>query len=120
KPEQRRRVRIKRENVKSVTRPGSDIVAACNFSFFIFLRWRELVEYFTAVRKSLAKDGVFILEVAGGPGFIEESKERRRFRKPNGDPWFTYVWHQKKYDPISAEGLYAIHFELPGGGRKIE
>jgi SAM-dependent methyltransferase len=126
-PAQRKRLDIRLENVMKVTSPKADMAIACNFSFFIFKERKTLVQYFKAVRQSLKPGGIFVIELSGGPGMIEEDKEtrtvwgetynagRKLVRMPKK---FVYTWDQKKYNPITHEGLYAIHFKLPDG-RKI-
>ena len=111
---QKKRLTIMRQNVLTVTHDPSDLVIACNFSFYIFHDRRTLVNYFKYVHKSLADKGLFFLEVAGGPGMIEESKDVRPvFDK--GKRKFTYIWDQKSFDPVHSRGKYAIHFRLPNG-----
>lgn len=113
-PDQRRRLHILRQNVISRTQPKVDVLTACNFSFNIFKEWDTLVAYFKAARASIHRQGIFILEGAGGPGMIEEIREKTVHKKGR-KRWFTYIWDQKSFDPITHEALYSIHFELPGG-----
>lgn len=113
---QRSRLDTRLQNVISVTKPGADMIVACNFSFFIFKTRPMLLKYFRSARKSLSKDGLFILELAGGPGMIESVRERKVFKR--GGKWdFTYIWDQKSFDPITHDARYAIHFNLAGGRR---
>lgn len=116
--EQRARLEVVKQDVNSVTEPLADIVAACNFSFCVFKKRPELRRYFRGARASLKKDGIIILEIAGGPGMIRKGTERRTIRAPRGAK-FLYFWEQKRFNPITSEGKYAIHFELPGG-KKIK
>jgi hypothetical protein len=117
KPDQKKRLSVLRQNVLSATTPTSDLIVACNFSFFIFKKRDLLRQYFRACRRSLTKNGLLILEMAGGPGMIEPIKEKTpiygREKK-----LFTYIWHQKSYDPISHDARYSIHFQLPSGETK--
>lgn len=113
-PEQRKRLKPLQQNVLTVTKPRVHVVAACNFSFNIFRDWDTLVRYFRCCLASLQDDGVLVLEAAGGPGMIQEMKEKRRIRLDDGKR-FTYVWDQRSFDPITHEGHYAIHFEVDGG-----
>ncbi|MBI2712767.1 MAG: class I SAM-dependent methyltransferase, partial [Bdellovibrio sp.] len=102
------------KNVLEASKPDFDFIAACNFSFFIFKERKILIDYFKAAKKSLRKDGILILEAAGGPGMIESIKERKVFKK-DGKREFTYVWDQKSFDPVNNRGQYAIHFRLASG-----
>jgi len=115
-PEQRRRLRIHRKNVLSVTSPKADVILVGNFSFFILRRREELLAYFANARRSLGRGGVFLLEMAGGPGMIGKMVERRTVRKGKGAR-FVYLWEQKDFDPIANRGQYAIHFLLPNGNK---
>jgi hypothetical protein len=118
--DQRRRLRIEQRNVISVTRPRVDLVVAANFSFYIFKRRSLLLEYFRKVRASLSQGGLFILEMAGGPGMIQSMREWKPVyvRSGSARKRFTYVWDQLSFDPITHDVRYAIHFHV--GGRKIE
>jgi hypothetical protein len=111
---QKKRVTILQKNVCDVIAKKSQIIGAGNFSFFIFKKRAELLTYFKAAYKNLAKDGIFVLEMAGGPGFIQKTREQRTY-KLKGYGKYTYYWDQKSYDPVNAHGLYAIHFREPNG-----
>jgi hypothetical protein len=113
-PDARRRLRILRRDVRSVTVPAVDIVAVGNFSFWVLTEWDDLVAYFGCVRRSLNRHGVVILETAGGPGMMERTAERTSFRR-HGAPWFRYVWRQRGFDPITHRVRCAISFELADG-----
>jgi len=115
---ERKRLETKLQNVQSVTRPAADIIFAGNFSFYIFHQRPELMKYFRAARASLKPQGLFLLEMAGGPGMIEPVKERKTV-KIHGVGSFQYTWHQKSFDPIQRRATYGIHFKDPKG-KKIE
>jgi hypothetical protein len=89
-----------------------DVIAACNFSFFIFKEREQMKKYFSAALKSLHKEGILVLEMAGGPGFIATVKEQRTYTV-KGIGKYTYYWHQKSFDPVNNHGIYAIHFRTP-------
>lgn len=112
----RRRLRPLLQNALSRTRPAVDAVVSDNYSFFALKSWDLLVRYLGHVRASLAEDGIAALAIAGGGGFTERRKDRRR-RKAPGIGRFVYTWDQKSFDPISAEGSFAIHLRLPDGTR---
>ena len=111
---ERTRLEVMERNVVSVTTPKSDIILACNFSFFIFKYRATLIQYFLNLFQSLKKQGVVILELAGGPGFIQKAREQRTVDDPKTGK-FVYIWDQKKFNPISQNGKYAIHFRFPDG-----
>ncbi|WP_413288624.1 class I SAM-dependent methyltransferase [Bdellovibrio sp. HCB337] len=112
RPEQQKRMQLIEGNVLHSNLPKADVVAAMNFSYFCFKSREVMKLYFTNVYKSLAKDGVFLVDVFGGSqcqGPIEDTI------KMDG---FTYYWDQANFDPVSNEALFYIHFRV--GGRKIE
>ncbi len=111
---QRDRIQILKQDVISVTRPGSDLVIACNFSLCIFHERALMLKYFQAARKSLRPDGLFLIDLAGGPGMIEKIREKKIVRN-KGKRVATYIWDQQSYDPIQRVAHYAIHFRMPDG-----
>lgn len=106
------RVRLMRRNVMNATRIKADVVAALNFSYFVFKSRSVLKQYFEKVHRSLLEDGLFMLDLYGGPQaqvLQEESTEQ--------DPGFDYVWDQDEYNPVTAETKCYIHFDFPDGTR---
>ena len=80
-------------------------------SFFIFKSRAVLRQYFSRVYETLGDDGVFFLDLYGGPEAQRVQEERSRQKG------FTYVWDQAQYNPITGETLCHIHFEFPDGTR---
>ena len=117
-PEQQSRIKILEKNVISTTKPESDMILANNFSFYIFKETDTLVKYFKKAYSSLRPGGAFILEMVGGPGFIEELVEEKVVKK-SGKLWFTYYWDQQEFDPITRTGKWAIHFK-PAKKKKMK
>lgn len=115
KPEQRKRVNIVLQDVCKPTKQKFDIIGAANFSFNIFKTRTQLKKYFKAARASLNKNGIFNLELAGGPGFIQKAREQNSYRVKEIGGKYTYYWDQQTFDPITNHGLYAIHFKTPQG-----
>ena len=106
------RVRLVVDDSCKVKGPKADIVAAQNFSFQCFKDRVSLRTYFQAAYKNLAKEGLIVLDMLGGPEVIEEGKEEvKEF------PGFDYVWEQKRFDPITHDCEFAIHFRFPDGSR---
>lgn len=112
--DQRKRLAVKRQNVLAATQRKFDLVNASNFSFCVFQRREDLLRYFRACRASLRREGMLLVDLAGGPGMIERMRERKSVRLPDGRR-FQYIWHQKSFDPIHRRGEFAIHFRLPDG-----
>ncbi|MCB0332226.1 MAG: class I SAM-dependent methyltransferase [Bdellovibrionales bacterium] len=119
-PSQRKRLRVFEQNVLEGNSFKADVIAACNFSFFTFKERATLIEYFRQAKKSLHPGGALVLEMAGGSGFIDtpfhEDREVQYVRgKHKGDPWFTYRWAHRSYEPLTHHGLYTIGFTMETG-----
>lgn len=108
-PDQQQRITVCRNDVRKVKTPPVDIVLAMNFSYWIFKTRAGMIDYFRSVYASLDKDGVFFLDSFGGYEAYREMLETSRFKG------FTYVWDQARYNPITSEGLFHIHFRFPDG-----
>jgi SAM-dependent methyltransferase len=110
RPDQRRRVTLRRANVLDVTRPRADLVVALNFSYFIFLTRDALREYFRAARRSLSPGGLFIGDIFGGWESQKPLTERTRHRG------FTYLWQLEGCDPVANFARFHIHFKFHDRG----
>jgi SAM-dependent methyltransferase len=110
-PGQRRRMRLLNADVTQARPGGVDLLVAFNFSYWVFKRRAQLLDYFRAARRGLAPNGVFIIDIFGGPDAMTECRERTKYRG------FTYVWEQASYEPISGDYLCHIHFLFPDGSR---
>lgn len=104
------RVKLHRKDVRAAGHVAPDIRIAQNFSYSIFKRRDELLEYFTAARKSLAKHGIFALDIYGGYEATAEMEETRRV-----EGGFTYVWDQARYLPGTGDYRCHIHFRFRDG-----
>ncbi|MEW6268651.1 MAG: class I SAM-dependent methyltransferase [Thermodesulfobacteriota bacterium] len=107
----RGRLELVQGDVVEVRTRTADVICAMNFSFCVFKERAQLARYLAAARDGLAADGLLFLELYGGTGAIEPVKEERDCGG------FTYVWEQKRYDPITNDTLCHIHFEFPDGSR---
>lgn len=105
---QQKRVRPFHGSVLTAELPTSDVVIALNFSYFLFKSRLLLRRYFSRVRKSLRKDGLFIVDCFGGSDCQLVNEEKTRF------PKFDYYWDQTSFDPITNEALFYIHFKRKG------
>ena len=113
KPEAQERVVFLQQDVRKISSPKADIVAAQNFSFFIFKTRDELRHYFRIARRNLGEQGLLMLDVMGGPEVIEE--DHKDVRKINGH--CQYVWEQNRFDPITHDSTFYIHFRFKDGSR---
>ncbi len=113
---QKKRVRIIQQDVRKINRPQVDVLAAQNFSFWIFKTRAEVVEYFKIARANLKKDGVMVMDMMGGSDcFVEDHTDKRTIVK--GKRGFKYYWHQAKFDPITHDTSFYISFKFKDGSR---
>ncbi len=89
--------------------PKVDAVLALNFSYWVFHTRKEMLDYFTKVRRAVKPGGLFVLDFFGGSDAHREIQERRRYRRFGG---YTYVWDQESYNPVTGAYVCKIHFEL--------
>jgi hypothetical protein len=119
-PEQQARITLEKTDVMTTT-TKADIIAAQNYSFYIFKRRAEVLRYFKQVRLSLADEGCFVFDMMGGSAmYADDVVEGRQVARPTAkdkldNPPFRYVWHQVSFDPVSADALFHIHFRFPDG-----
>ncbi|MBL9077278.1 MAG: methyltransferase domain-containing protein [Planctomycetes bacterium] len=107
--EQQRRLLLLQQNVLEVRSPKADAILALNFSYSVFKTRRELGAYIVNCHRSLKPGGMLFLDAWGGPDVLKQQTDRTRHKG------FTYLWEQRRYDPISHEIVCAIHFEFPDG-----
>ena len=109
-PEAQARVQLVEADVREVRGPKADVIAAQNFSFYLFLTREELLGYFRAAYRNMAREGIIVLDMLGGPECMDDDLEEvRRFRS------FKYVWEQARFDPITHACQFHIHFRFPDG-----
>jgi SAM-dependent methyltransferase len=100
--------------------PAADVISVLNFSIFHFHRREELAAYFEHARRSLAADGILVLNAFGGPGALRTKIDRRRV-EPAGTadepapPPFEYQWEQRAYDAVANRLDCRIHFIVGDG-----
>jgi cyclopropane fatty-acyl-phospholipid synthase-like methyltransferase len=107
---EKERVTLLQEDVRTA-RPGKfHIINALNFSYSTFRTRKDLKGYFKRVRKSLDKQGLFLLDAYGGWDSQQPMQEPRKIAAG-----FTYIWDQHSFDPITHEVVNHIHFEFKDG-----
>ena len=109
--EDQARVKLLESDVMSVETPPADLIAALNFSYFIFRTRDTLRSYFRRCREGLKDDGVLFLDMYGGPEAQEETKEKTKHKN------FTYVWHQAVFHPVTNFARCHIDFRFPDGSK---
>ncbi len=112
-PAQRERVKILQENVLNPGLPKADVIAAMNFSHFIFKDRSVMKSYMHNAYATLNSGGIFVCDVFGGSQCYEANEEATEHKT------HTYYWDQENYEPISGNALFHIHFK-PKGQKKIE
>ena len=119
-PEQQGRIKLLKQDVMTTT-AKAEVIAAQNYSFYIFKKRAEVLRYFKQVRLSLADEGCFVFDMMGGSAmYADDVVEGRQVARPTAqdkldNPPFRYVWHQVSFDPVSADALFHIHFRFPDG-----
>lgn len=110
-PAVRKRVRLIEGDVLRVKTAPVDVIAALNFSYWVFKERRVLLRYFRNALRALTRDGILVLDAFGGYDAFREIEETTDYRR------FTYVWDQARYLPVTGELLCHIHFRFPDGSR---
>jgi hypothetical protein len=107
----RSRVRLLEADVMTAKTALVDIVAALNFSYFIFVTRDAMRDYFARARAALVDDGVFFIDLFGGSQAQDEMKERTKHKG------FTYIWDQAEFHPVTHHIRCHIHFNFPDGSK---
>lgn len=99
-------------DARSPSDRAPDLRCAFNFSYWVFRQRREMLDYFRGVYKDLARDGVLVLDIHGGPESVSEDE----YESDTGEG-FTYVWHQRDFSPVTHEAKLALHFRFADGSQ---
>ena len=103
------RYRVHLKDVREAGHRKPDLRIALNFSYWVFKTRHEMLDYFRAAHASLVDDGVFVIDLYGGPSATLEEKDQRACGG------FTYVWDQESFFPASGDYKCHIHFRFPDG-----
>ncbi len=106
-----RRVHLHQADVRDAVGAKSDITCAFNFSYFVFKSCEGMRHYFRAVRSRLVDDGMFFIDLYGGPDSIKEDVTDTDYDD------FLYHWDQAFFNPLTHDTLCHIHFSFPDGSR---
>ena len=109
--EDQARVRLIESDVLDVETPAVDLLAAFNFSYWIFEERATMLRYFRSCYEALVEDGILFLDMFGGPESFEETREKT---KHDG---FTYIWDQHEFHPVTNHMQCYIHFKFPDGSK---
>ena len=103
---QQKRVRLLSQDVRKKNRPAVDVLAAQNFSFWIFKTRQEVIDYFKMARSNLNSNGIMVMDMMGGGDcYEEELVDKRTIVK--GKRGFKYEWKQASFNPITADAKFA-------------
>lgn len=105
------RVTLIQDDVRNVQGPPADVLAATNFSWWVFKSRAELAGYFANCLASLNREGMLLLDLYGGPEAQVPQEEARELEG------FSYVWDQDAFNPITHQVRCLIHFDFPDGSR---
>lgn len=105
------RVSLIESDVMTVETPPVDLLAAFNFSYWIFDERATMLHYARRCHAALKDDGILFLDMFGGPESFEETKEKTKYDD------FTYIWHQAEFHPVTNYMRCHIHFKFPDGSR---
>jgi len=102
------RLTLIKSDVREVDHPA-DVVAALNFSSFIYKTRDALHAYLAHAYANVRPGGLMLLDAFGGPESIRPCLDERPF----GD--FTYQWEQRAFDPLTNRIDCRIHFRFRNG-----
>jgi len=88
-----------------------DVLVAFNFSYYSLKTRADLLRYFEAAYSNLKQEGLFFLDIYGGPEAQELVEET------TVHDGFHYLWDQDEFDPIHSRMACHIHFESSTGER---
>lgn len=104
------------EDARNPSRQAPDVRCAQNFSYWVFKTRVEMLDYFKGVQADLANQGIFIIDLHGGPESMQELEEETEV----ADKSFTYVWDQDSINPITGAARLHIHFRFPDGSEMTD
>lgn len=112
--EQKERMKYIEGNVLDNQEFKTDVIVAFNFSYFIFKKRNDLLNYFKKVREGLNDEGCFFVDIFGG------TEARQPMVEETEHDDHSYFWDCEDYNPLTNEVLYYIHFKKHDNGIKYE
>lgn len=106
------RVQLLQQDVREHWPTQHDVIAAFNFSYWVFVTRDEMRHYFETVLRSLNADGLLFLDAYGGWEAQQPMLESRSIGRG-----VTYVWDQDRVDPITHRIVNHIHFRFRDGSQ---
>ena len=115
-PSAKEKVEVLEKDVRSQTTPKFEILAAQNFSFWIFKTREEVVDYFRIAYGNLQDKGIMIMDMMGGKeSYATDVTDKRTIVK--GKDGFKYRWEQAYFNPVTSDCSFYIHFKFGDGSR---
>ena len=111
-----KRVTVLEQDVRECSTPQVDVLAAQNFSFWIFKTRKEVLEYFKVAHANLASEGVIVMDMMGGRDcYDSDLVDKRTIVK--GKKGFKYHWEQANFNPVNSHCTFYIHFKFADGSK---
>jgi hypothetical protein len=111
-----KRVTVLEQDVRECSTPQVDVLAAQNFSFWIFKTRKEVLEYFKVAYTNLASEGVLVMDMMGGRDcYDSDLVDKRTIVK--GKKGFKYHWEQANFNPVNSHCTFYIHFKFADGSK---
>lgn len=104
--DQQSRIQVLNKNVLDKKLPASDIIAALNFSYYLFKERDQLKKYFENCLRTLNKGGILIIDCFGGGQCQAAIEEETQYKD------YSYFWDQINFNPVTNEAEFYIHFKL--------
>ena len=116
KEKEAKRITLLEQDVRELNTAQADVLAAQNFSFWIFKTREEVLEYFKAAYANLASDGVIVMDMMGGRDcYDSDIVDKRTIVK--GKKGFKYHWVQAYFNPVNSHCTFYIHFKFADGSK---
>jgi hypothetical protein len=106
--DQQERLQVYESDARHPRLAKVEILAAMNYSFFIFKKREDLLQYFKNAFHRLSRKGLLALDCFGGIETNEPNVDEAKYRT------FAYFWDQTSFDPITNEALFYIHYKRKG------
>jgi hypothetical protein len=113
---QKGRIKILEQDVRQRNRPRVDVLAAQNFSFWLFKTRSAVLEYFKTARSNMADQSVMVMDMMGGGACFDEGRVDKRTIK-KGKKGFRYFWEQASFNPVTADCVFHISFKFADGSK---
>lgn len=114
--DQQARIKILQQDVRTRNRPTVDVLAAQNFSFWLFKTRAQVREYFEIARANMAKQSVMVMDMMGGGACYDVGHVDRKKVKA-GKTRFEYRWKQAYFNPVTNDARFHISFKFPDGSK---